>query len=165
MFYIHIVNSSILSRYRYKEQPMPDRDRAREREIERDRERDKEFREREQDNRGFSRDRDRERDFRDREPRERERERDREFQFYDNYERDRPRGRPQWNQPMPRKDYPGPPEPYYHAPEMAAQPPPFVPPNRYLLLSYILNMFYIGFVALCENTKIKQLLLVKVLIN
>ncbi|KAF2901172.1 hypothetical protein ILUMI_05015 [Ignelater luminosus] len=123
--------SFTMSRYRYKEQPLPDRDRAREREIERDRERDKEFRERERDNRGFSRERERERDFRDREPRERERERDREFQFYDNYERDRPRGRPQWNQPIPRKDYPGPPEPYYHAPEMAAQPPPFVPPNRY----------------------------------
>ncbi|KAK5641048.1 hypothetical protein RI129_009595 [Pyrocoelia pectoralis] len=104
-------------RYRFKDPPISDRDRGRERDMDRERDRDKEFRDRD-----TNYNRDRERDFRERDHRD--------YGGYGSYDRDRPRGRQQWNQSLQRKDYPTT-DNYYHTPEMAVQPPPFVPTNRY----------------------------------
>uniref|UniRef100_A0A1Y1JUM4 Uncharacterized protein n=1 Tax=Photinus pyralis TaxID=7054 RepID=A0A1Y1JUM4_PHOPY len=114
-------------RYRFKDTAISERERGRDRDLDRERDRDKEFRDRD-----TNYNRDRERDFRERDHRD---------YGYGGYDRDRQRGRQQWNQSLQRKDY-VPPDNYYHAQEMAAQPPPFVQSNRYFLLSYILNMFY-----------------------
>ncbi|XP_031355514.1 E3 ubiquitin-protein ligase RBBP6 isoform X3 [Photinus pyralis] len=103
-------------RYRFKDTAISERERGRDRDLDRERDRDKEFRDRD-----TNYNRDRERDFRERDHRD---------YGYGGYDRDRQRGRQQWNQSLQRKDY-VPPDNYYHAQEMAAQPPPFVQSNRY----------------------------------